>query len=99
MTDERTALEGLLSHPGWHLFRAYVKQQWGPEGYARRLKAAVTQASAKGESVEAALKAIDQTSNEVDLLQAWPLTRLEQLRNAVALEQAEPLISRRGPNL
>lgn len=99
MTEEQTALEGLLSHPGWHLFRAHVRQQWGPEGYARRLKAAVTTAVANKGSVEAAVTAIDLASNEVDLIQAWPLTRLKQIEASVASEQAEPLVSRRGPNL
>lgn len=99
MTEEQQALEDLLSHPGWQLFRGHIRKQWGPEAYARRLKNAVTQASAKNESVEAAIKAVDMANNEVDLLQAWPTMRLEQIANSIATEQAEPLVSRRGPNL
>ena len=41
MTEEQQALDSLLSHPGWLLFRQHVKQQWGPEGYARRLNRVV----------------------------------------------------------
>jgi hypothetical protein len=99
MTDEQQALDSLLTHPGWLLFRQHVKAQWGPEGYARRLKQEVTNAIGKDQSVEAALKMVDFANNEIDQIQAWPLLRLKQIEEYVASQAAEPSVSRRGAGL
>jgi hypothetical protein len=99
MTEEQQAIEGLLTHPGWLLFRAYCRGRWGAEGYGRQLKLAVSTAIQKSESPDAALKAVDFANDEINALLTWPDQHLKALNETVAREQAEPTISRRGPNL
>jgi hypothetical protein len=99
MTEEQQAIEGLLTHPGWLLFRAFCRGRWGAEGYGRQLKLAVSTAIQHKESPDAALKAVDFANDEINVLLTWPETRLKALNETVAREQGEPIISRRGPNL
>lgn len=99
MTEEQQAIEGLLSHPGWLLFRAFCRGRWGAEGYGRQLKIAVSTAIKDNASADAAIKAVDFANDEINALLSWPEQRLKVLAESVAREQGEPLLSRRGPHL
>lgn len=99
MSERRLALEGLLTHPGWHLFKAEAKQRWGPVGYARELKKAVSDALNTNKSAEAAILAVERANDEVNSLFAWVDA---ELRGELAREERETgmvSVSRRGPGL
>lgn len=60
----------LLTQPGWLLFKDYVRDQWGPAGYGRRLKLAVT--SSELSQMASAVLAIDMANNEINAIMTWP---------------------------
>lgn len=99
MSEERAALDGLLTHPGWLLFKQEAKKRWGPEGYARELKKAVQHAIETNQSAEAAIKAVDFANDEINSLLTWPTVRAASVKERDELELRGPLVSRRGPNL
>jgi len=98
MSELRAALEGLLTHPGYLAFKAEAKRRWGPTGYARELKRAVSTALDQKTSAEAAIQAVDFACNEVNSLFDWIDQTLVAVKKADEKTDAVP-VSRRGPGL
>jgi len=99
MNEELGFLEGLLTHPGFLMFREYARQQWGGDGYGRRVKVAIATAKERHEDIAAAVAAVDAAQTEINALVSWPMERAKQLRMMVEAEHAVSGSSRRGPNL
>ena len=99
MSEARSALEGLQTHPGWLLFKQEAKRRWGPEGYARELKRAIGVAIEKGKNAEAAIERIDYAQDEINALLTWVDHALVMVTNREAREGAPVPLSRRGPSL
>lgn len=100
MSDERIqALEGLLTHPGFQLFTAYCREQWGAAGYGRRVKQAVHQAMADKADVAATVSAVDYANDEINRLLTWPSEELKRLQDTRQREAQGVSVSRRGPGL
>lgn len=99
MTEEQQIWQDFVTSPGFLLFKAEAKKRWGPEGYGRQLKVAVSTAIQQQASADAAIKAVDFANNEINALMSYPTDRLKQIAAAVEAEQGVPLVSRRGPNL
>jgi hypothetical protein len=95
---EREDLDQLLASPGWVRFAAYVKKQWGPEGYGIRLKQAVTAAIAANQDVSNAVSRVDAANDAVNEVLTWPRERVKHLEHFEQQRKQEqtPTMSRRG---
>lgn len=81
-------LQQLVTHPGWLLFKDYVRQQWGAAGYGRRLKVAMTTATSLAD-----VKAVDTANDEINMLMSWPD---EQIKHAQPMKPPEFQLQRGG---
>mgnify|MGYP001579304550 FL=1 len=92
--EDREALDALLAHPGWRLFRAHVGEAWGPVAYANRLKAALGHARSVGSDVARAIDGVDAANEAIAEIMRWPAEEVARARRA----QEEPVASlgRRG---
>lgn len=100
MSDERIQfLEGLLTHPGYLLFREHFRSQWGAEGYGRRIKAAIATARVEHANLDAAVSAVDYANDEINKLVSWPVEELRRLTQQRETQDRAVSVSRRGPGL
>lgn len=83
MSERRDVLEALLNHPGWALFYAHAKEEWGASGCWRK---------AKEQNLD--LAKIDYTNQEIGALLEWPKHELDRLKRQET--PIEPSLSRRG---
>lgn len=92
--EDLEALDALLAHPGWRLFRAHVGEAWGPVAYANRLKAALGHARSVGSDVARAIDGVDAANEAIAEIMRWPAEEVARARRA----QEEPVASlgRRG---
>lgn len=94
MNDTIDALESLLSSPGWRAFVAYVGTEWGPKGYAGKIKAAVQEARSNGTDAADAVLFVDRVNDAVSDIMRWPADELGRQRR---LDRgSEVTMSRRG---
>ena len=99
MSETKIALEGLLTHPGWLLFRQMCRAQWGAEGYGRQVKRAIATAREKHTDVAHAVEAVDFANDQINSLLSWPSEEVRRLVESDARELAPITQSRRGPHL
>lgn len=74
--EEKDALDNLLKSPGWLVFLAQVRKEWGAEQYGRRIKVALGHDLSQ---VPILVKAIDFANDEIGILLSWPGKRLKDL--------------------
>lgn len=90
---EREHLEQLLTSPGWLLFTAYAKSEWGSTEMVRKMKKAAT---ATDDPAQAVLR-VDAAHDAVNDLLLWPRTRINTLIGGEASRQREAeSVTRRG---
>jgi hypothetical protein len=95
---EREDLEQLLTSPGWLRFTDYAKREWGPVGYGRKLKQAVSQAIEHKQDAAVAVQRVDAVNDEINALLSYPNHRINELLalEAQRKQAQEPPLSRRG---
>lgn len=87
MNETRTAteldeLKDWLQHPGTTRFLAHAREEWGAEGYPRRLKQAIAAAREVGADLEHAVDRVDYANDEINRLLSWGQERVKQLQTA-----------------
>lgn len=82
-------LTQLVTHPGWLLFKDYARRQWGPEGYGRRMKEAIS----RHDDATRAVMATDVAATEINALMSWPE---DQVKHAAPKPPAEFSLQRGG---
>jgi hypothetical protein len=80
MTEQAQHLEALLAHPGWQIFVKQVGEQWGPKGYATKIKAALYEARQAGMDVGEAVLLVDKVNDAVGEIMRWPADELARLK-------------------
>lgn len=81
-SGEIEALRDLLQHPGWAVFLAHARSEWGGEGYGRRMKVAIASVPPGPERAYAladAAERIDRAESEINALLTWPRERVAAL--------------------
>lgn len=86
MSDARKdALDALVLSPGWLLFKEHARQEWGPEGYGRKV-ANVIAANAGTVTLAPAVEKVHATTEEINALLRWPADELKKLQPQPAAE-------------
>lgn len=97
MSDVTDTLESLLASEGWRLYTEHVKAEWGPGGYGRKVKQALTDARARNEDAAAAVDKVDYANEQIGDVIGWPRQELARLKRQ---EQETPESSTpRAPSL
>ena len=92
MSDPDQIWDGFLNHPGWHAFRAFVEQEWGPSGM--QYQAALDKAL-NDRNIDHACQ-IRSGQKVIAALMRWPLEQAAKARKG-AVDHEEPVtMSRRG---
>lgn len=78
--EQQDQLDEMLKSPGWLLFREHARKQWGPEGYGRKLKAAISANGAvlNPEVYGTVVYGIDVAATEINALLTWPETQAKK---------------------
>jgi len=85
-------LQQLVTHPGWLLFKEYARKEWGPQGYGRKMKAAIAGAKSLEDATQS-VKAVDVASDEINALMSWPD---DQVKHAQPAKTPEFSLQRGG---
>lgn len=94
MSDEREDWDALIHSPGWSRLLAFVKSQWGSAAYQQKIERALSDADEKRADALAAIKVVNATRQELDLILNYPQERVKKLDELK--EQNVPNGSRRG---
>ena len=81
--SELSALVDLTQSEGWRLVLGYLRAEWGPEGYGRKMQAELSKVAAgpdRAYEIARLAEQIDATSEAVNLIASWPDERVKQLR-------------------
>lgn len=71
-------LADLVTHRGWHLFKAHYEREWGEGGFGKRVAAVM-----KARTPELAgpiLAQMTVAQNEIQALMDWPSKRIADLK-------------------
>jgi hypothetical protein len=68
-------LEELLLDPGWHVWKAHVNNEWGPQGYRTRVQAAL-----QSELPREGVVIVEAMTREIERLLQWPEEQVSRLR-------------------
>ena len=94
MSETIMNLEALLSSPGWKAFEGFVGAEWGPKGYAQKIKAALHEARASNTNAAEAVIFVDKVNDAVSDIMRWPLDELGRLKRLERTQEVS--MSRRG---
>ena len=93
---EREHLQQLQTSPGWLLFVAYARQEWGSAEFTRKMKRAIADATANKEDPAQAVLRVNAAHDAVNDLLLYPRNRVGMLLNAEESRKREDSVSRRG---
>ena len=61
------------------MFREHTRKEWGPEGYGRKVAAAIAEHAGKP-TLAAAVEQIHRVAEEINMLMKWPELELKKLQ-------------------
>lgn len=94
---EREHLEQLQTSPGWLVFVAYAKSEWGSTEMVRKMKRAIVEATERREDPAQAVLRVNAAHDAVNDLLMYPRTRVSQLLGGEESRKREAeSLSRRG---
>lgn len=96
---ELAALRELVGSEGWLILKQRAATEWGPEGYGRRMQAAISSvANGPDRAYELAQIAeqVDATARAVNELISWPAARLGALQQDAPSKQPFARFRRQG---
>lgn len=76
------AFRELVQSDGWQLLTAYARAQWGPEGYGRRMQAAIATVPHDGDrpfEIARVAQEVDAVARAVNEIMAWPESQIRAL--------------------
>jgi hypothetical protein len=76
------ALRDLVQSDGWQLLTAYARAQWGPEGYGRRMQAAIATVPHDADrpfEIARVAQEVDAVARAVNEIVAWPESQIRAL--------------------
>lgn len=75
-------LHDLVQSEGWALLVAHLKQEWGPDGYGRKMQTALAGIPAgpdRAYAIERVAEQIDATARAVNEIVEWPAIQMRAL--------------------